>query len=56
MGYGTTLTPLLLILGFEPLQIVPAVLLSDSRGANWWGWAHWPPSTRGSAAAATALW
>jgi len=29
MGYGTTLTPLLLILGFEPLQIVPAVLLSE---------------------------
>jgi uncharacterized membrane protein YfcA len=29
MGYGTTLTPLLLIAGFEPLQIVPAVLLSE---------------------------
>lgn len=29
MGYGTILTPLLLILGFEPLQIVPAVLLSE---------------------------
>jgi len=29
MGYGTTLTPLLLIMGFEPLQIVPAVLLSE---------------------------
>ena len=29
MGYGTTLTPLLLILGFEPLQIVPAVLVSE---------------------------
>jgi uncharacterized membrane protein YfcA len=29
MGYGTTLTPLLIILGFEPLQIVPAVLLSE---------------------------
>jgi len=30
MGYGTTLTPLLmLIFGFEPLQIVPAVLLSE---------------------------
>jgi len=29
MGYGTTLTPLLLIAGFQPLQIVPAVLLSE---------------------------
>ena len=29
MGYGTTLTPLLIIIGFEPLQIVPAVLLSE---------------------------
>ena len=29
MGYGTTLTPLLLLLGFEPLQVVPAILLSE---------------------------
>jgi uncharacterized membrane protein YfcA len=29
MGYGTTLTPLLLILGFTPLQVVPAILLSE---------------------------
>jgi len=29
MGYGTTLTPILLILGYNPLQIVPAVLLSE---------------------------
>lgn len=29
MGYGTTLTPLLLMLGYQPLQIVPAVLLSE---------------------------
>ncbi len=29
MGYGTALTPLLLLMGFEPLQIVPAVLLSE---------------------------
>jgi uncharacterized membrane protein YfcA len=29
MGYGTTLTPLLLLSGFEPLQIVPAVLISE---------------------------
>lgn len=29
MGYGTTLTPILLLMGFEPLQIVPVVLLSE---------------------------
>jgi uncharacterized protein len=29
MGYGTTLTPILLLLGFEPLQVVPAVLASE---------------------------
>ncbi len=29
MGYGTTLTPILLIMGYSPLQIVPAVLLSE---------------------------
>lgn len=29
MGYGTTLTPILLLLGFSPMQIVPAVLLSE---------------------------
>lgn len=29
MGYGTTLTPLLMLMGFTPLQIVPTVLLSE---------------------------
>lgn len=29
MGYGTTLTPLLLMAGYEPLDIVPAILLSE---------------------------
>ncbi|UCD30186.1 MAG: sulfite exporter TauE/SafE family protein [Planctomycetota bacterium] len=29
MGYGTTLTPLLLLVGYDPLQIVPAVLISE---------------------------
>ncbi len=29
MGYGTTLTPLLLLIGFKPLQIVPSLLLSE---------------------------
>lgn len=29
MGFGTTLTPILLLAGFEPLLIVPAVLCSE---------------------------
>ncbi len=29
MGYGTTLTPALLLMGFSPLQVVPAILLSQ---------------------------
>jgi uncharacterized protein len=29
MGYGTTLTPVLLLLGFTPVEIVPAVLMSE---------------------------
>jgi len=29
MGYGTTLTPILMIFGFEPLAVVPAILLSE---------------------------
>jgi uncharacterized membrane protein YfcA len=29
MGYGTTLSPLLLIMGYSPLQVVPAILLSE---------------------------
>lgn len=29
MGYGTTLTPLLMLAGFAPLQIVPCVLISE---------------------------
>ena len=30
MGYGTTLTPIMLALGYEPIQIVPAVLFSEA--------------------------
>jgi hypothetical protein len=30
MGYGTTLTPVLLLAGFAPLDIVPAILLSEA--------------------------
>lgn len=29
MGYGTTLTPAMLILGFQPIEIVPAALCSE---------------------------
>jgi len=29
MGYGTTLTPVFLLMGFDPIEIVPAVLLSQ---------------------------
>lgn len=29
MGYGTTLTPVLLLMGFEPLTVVPAILISE---------------------------
>ena len=29
MGFGTALTPLLLVLGFDPLQIVPAVMIQQ---------------------------
>ena len=29
MGYGTTLTPILLLFGYDPIVIVPAVLFSE---------------------------
>jgi len=29
MGYGTSLTPLLLVMGFSPLLVVPSILLSE---------------------------
>ncbi len=29
MGYGTALSPILIILGYEPLKVVPAVLVSQ---------------------------
>jgi len=29
MGYGTTLTPILLLMGYDPFQVVPAVLFSE---------------------------
>lgn len=30
MGYGTTLTPIMLALGYDPIEIVPAVLFSEA--------------------------
>jgi len=30
MGFGTGLTPLLLLIGYEPLQVVPILLISES--------------------------
>lgn len=29
MGYGTALTPILLMMGFEPMQVVPAILVAE---------------------------
>lgn len=29
MGYGTTLTPIFLLMGYSPMQVVPVVLLSE---------------------------
>jgi len=40
MGYGTTLTPLLLIIGFAPLAVVPAVLLGQLAGGAIGGYFH----------------
>lgn len=40
MGYGTTLTPLLMILGFPPLVIVPAVMFSQMIAGLGAGAAH----------------
>jgi uncharacterized membrane protein YfcA len=40
VGYGTILTPLLLIIGFTPLQVIPAVLVSQVLGATVGGLAH----------------
>lgn len=40
MGYGTTLTPVLLIIGFLPLEVVPAVLLGQLVGGIVGGFFH----------------
>ncbi len=39
-GYGTTLTPVLLIIGFAPLAVVPAVLLGQLVGGIVGGYFH----------------
>ncbi len=41
MGFGTTLTPLLLAIGLAPLAIVPAVLMSQLAGGIAAGFFHW---------------
>lgn len=40
MGYGTILTPVLLMMGFDPLQIIPAVLISQLMGGLLVGFFH----------------
>ncbi|MBA7655683.1 hypothetical protein ES703_63591 [subsurface metagenome] len=40
MGYGTALTPILLIIGFLPLDVVPAVLLGQLAGGFIGGLTH----------------
>lgn len=40
MGYGTTLTPVLMIIGFSPLAIIPCVLLSELISGITAGLAH----------------
>ena len=41
IGYGTVMTPLLLAIGFSPLQIIPAVLLSQLVGGTIGGLSHY---------------
>lgn len=40
MGYGTTLTPVLLLMGYEPMQVVPAILLSELVTGGFAAFAH----------------
>jgi len=40
MGFGTTLTPILLLMGFSPLEVVPAVLIGQLAGGLTGGIAH----------------
>ena len=40
MGYGTSLAPILLLMGFTPLQVVPALLLAQTVGGIYGGFFH----------------
>jgi len=40
MGYGSTLTPLLLLLGYQPLEVVPAIIASQLSAGGIAAWAH----------------
>ncbi|HEQ79232.1 MAG TPA: sulfite exporter TauE/SafE family protein, partial [Euryarchaeota archaeon] len=40
MGYGTSLAPILLLMGFTPLQVVPAMLLTQTVGGSFAGFFH----------------
>ena len=40
MGYGTTLTPVLLLIGFAPLEVVPALLVSQLLAGLFSGFVH----------------
>lgn len=40
MGYGSTLTPLLLLLGYRPLEVIPAIIASQFAAGGIGAWAH----------------
>jgi hypothetical protein len=40
MGYGSTLTPLLLLLGYQPLEVIPAIIASQFAAGGIGAWAH----------------
>ena len=40
-GYGTCLTPIFLLMGYSPLQIVPMILLSETITGFWGGFNHY---------------
>lgn len=40
-GFGTILSPLLVIFGFDPKVLVPAILVSEAVSGFWGGFWHW---------------
>ncbi|MBE0480007.1 MAG: sulfite exporter TauE/SafE family protein [Dehalococcoidia bacterium] len=40
MGYGTSLTPVLMLLGFSPIDVIPSVLLGQVAGGTVGGYFH----------------